>query len=141
MEYIFETDLIKNLEELRKYIRPVGQKEHPFLTNKGGVRNVDFLISEDGKWVLPTNDKGLSFCTSLKQFKIVRKFKQKAFDEVEVYAIDDRTILPPNMCLIRDSPDHASLVVTQKMTLEALIAGLASLVARAEHIGTIRIKP
>ena len=141
MEYIFEDDLNQHLEVLRKYIRPIGPKEHPFLTKKGGVREVDFLISEDGQWVLPSNEKGLSFCTSLKQFRIVKKFKQAIFQEIDVYAIDDMTPLPPNMRLIRDKPGHASLVVTQKMPLTDLISGLTTLVARAEHIGRIRIKP
>jgi hypothetical protein len=35
----------------------------------------------------------------------------------------------------------ASLVVTQKMPLTDLINGLAALVARAEHIGRMRIVP
>ena len=141
MEYIFEDDLNKHLEELRKYIRPIGPKEHPFLTKKGGVREVDFAISEDGQWVLPSTEKGLSFCTSLKQFRIVKKFKQAIFQEIDIYAIDDMTQLPTNMRIVRDRPGHASLIVTQKMPQTDLIAGQSLLVTRAEHIGRIRIKP
>lgn len=140
MEYILIDDLTQHIETLRKYLRPVGPKEHPMLVH-GGVREIDFLLSDDKKWVLPSTERGLSFATSMKQFKTIYRFKARRFQEVDVYAIDDSTPLPRNMKLIRDHPGHASLVVTEKMSIHTLTENLILLSRRAEHIGRIRVSP
>ncbi len=50
MEYIFVDDVKDHIVELNKYIRPVGSTEHSTLVD-GGVRDVDFVLSQDKKWV------------------------------------------------------------------------------------------
>jgi hypothetical protein len=105
----------------------------------GGVREIDFLLSDDKQWVLPSNERGLSFATSMKQFKTVYRFKARRFQEVDVYAIDDSTPLPLNMKLVRDHPGHASLVVTKRMSVGTLTDNLVLLSQRAEHIGRIKV--
>ncbi len=137
MEYILLDDVKEHIQELKKYIRPVGVTEHSMLV-KGGVRDVDFLLSEDKKWVLPS-DKGLSFATSMKKFKSVYRLKSRLFLEVDVFAIDDMTAIPQNMKIIRDRPGHASLIVTQKMLTTDLVKNLELISQRAEHIGRIRV--
>lgn len=140
MEYIFLDDVRRHIDELRKYIRPAGASEHPLLVN-GGIRPVDFLLSDDKKWVLPSNDHGLSFATSMKKLRSVFSLKARLFAEVDIYAIDDLTVLPDGMRMIRDRPGHASLVVTQRMSVETLVKQLQELSNRAERIGRIRISP
>jgi hypothetical protein len=140
VEYILLDDLKLHIETLRKCVRPVGAKEHPMLV-AGGVRAVDFVLSEDRQWVLPSLEHGLSFATSMKKFKSVYKLKSRFFEEIDVYAIDDTTPLPPNMQLIRDKPGHASLVVAQKMSVQALTENLIMLAGRAELIGRIKVSP
>jgi hypothetical protein len=45
------------------------------------------------------------------------------------------------MKLIGDRPGHASLVVTQKMSVQALTENLVMLAGRAELIGRIKVSP
>jgi len=137
MEYILLDDVKEHIQELKKYIRPVGMTEHPTLV-KGGVRDADFLLSEDKKWVLPS-DNGLSFATNMKKFKSIYKLKGRLFLEVDIFAIDDMTPMPQNMKIVRDRPGHASLIVNQKMLLTDLIKNLELISQRAEHIGRIRV--
>lgn len=138
MEYIFLDDVKVHILELKKYVRPVGITEHPTLF-EGGIRGVDFVISEDKKWVLPSLEHGLSFATNMKKLKSIYKLKARRFQEVDIYAIDDLTPLPPNMRIIRDRPGHASLVVTTKISVEELIKNLEIIANRAEHIGRIKV--
>jgi len=137
MEYILAEDLRHHLEVLRKYVRPVGMGEQPTLVN-GGVRQVDFLLSPDGKWVLPS-EKGLSFVTSMKKFKGLLKLKARHVGEVDVYAFNDSLLLPPGLEIVRDSPGHASLRVKERMALTDLISRLEDLGRRMERIGRIRL--
>lgn len=138
MEYIFLDDVKVHIQELKRYIRPVGSSEHPTLV-EGSVREVDFVLSPDKKWVEPSLEYGLSFATSMKKFKSVYKLKARRFSEVDVFAIDDLTPLPDNMKIIRDRPGHASLVVTKRMLVSELIKKLEIVAQRAEYIGRIRV--
>jgi len=138
MEYILIDDIPAQIRELQRYWRPVGSSEHPLLVD-GGVREVDFVLSPDKQWVLPSLEHGLSFATTLKKFKSVYKLKARRFSEVDVYAIDDSTPLPPLMQLVRDRPGHASLVVVQKMSVRDLVRNLESLARSADHIGRIKV--
>ena len=72
-----EIKQFKSLLELREYIkqfdgfraRPIKAGEHPTLyrsddthnPNTHGIRNRDYLFDTDGMWVLPHEQKGLSF--------------------------------------------------------------------------------
>lgn len=85
------TELIqfKSLVELRDYIkqfdgfraRPIRNGEHPTLyreadvlnANTHGVRYRDYLFDADGTWVLPHDQKGLSFSGSWKHLSGVYK--------------------------------------------------------------------
>lgn len=138
MEYIFLDDVKVHIQELKRYIRPVGSSEHPTLV-EGSVREVDFVLSPDKKWVEPSLEYGLSFATSMKKFKSVYKLKARRFSEVDVFAIDDLTPLPDNMKIIRDRPGHASLIVTKRMLVSELIKKLEIVAQRAEYIGRIRV--
>jgi hypothetical protein len=137
MEYILAEDLKRHLEVLKKYIRPVGSADHPTLVN-GSVRQVDFLLSPDGKTALPSAG-GLSFVTSMKKFKGLLKLKARHVGEVDVYAFDDALALPPGLEIVRDRPGHASLRVKEKMALTDLIGRLEDLGRRMERIGRIRL--
>lgn len=77
----------------------------------------------------------------MKKLKSVFSLKARRFAEVDIYAIDDLTVLPDDMRMIRDRPGHASLVVTRRMSVEELIRRLQELSNRAERIGRIRISP
>lgn len=84
-----EVKQFKSLIELRDYIkqfdnfraRPVKDGEHPALyrnddshnPNTYGIRVKDYLFDVDGVWVLPHNQKGLSFSGNWKHLSGVYK--------------------------------------------------------------------
>jgi hypothetical protein len=103
MEYISVDDVRKHVEVLKKYLRPVGPSEHPALYPPDGIRDADFAFSPDRRTVLPS-PKGLSFATSMKQFKRILSLKARHFDEVIVYAFDDATPIPNGLAILRDRP-------------------------------------
>ena len=76
-------DLRKIISELERFIaRPIVRGSHPTIypdTKEGkyktvyGIRIIDYLLSSDGKWALPHNQKGLSFSANWKELKRVYK--------------------------------------------------------------------
>jgi hypothetical protein len=138
MEYILLEDVRKVIENLKKYVRPVGVGEHPLLDKDGDIRQVDFDISPDRKTVR-RGPGGLSFATSMKKFKkVVALKKRHAFEEVEVNIIDDTVPLPDFLRIVRDSPGHASLQVTKDVDKEKVVGALIILSRHMENIGRMK---
>jgi hypothetical protein len=137
MEYIVTEDLRRHLEVLRKYVRPVGPGEHPTLYPEG-VRDVDFAMTPDRQWVLPS-DLGLSFVTNMRKLKKILSSKGRFFEEVDVFAFDDTFPLPPGLIIVRDGAGHASLRAVVKMKVSDLIPKLEDVSRRMEKIGRIKL--
>jgi len=136
----------KSLDDLREIItklegvmaRPVKRGGHPTLypdvkngTHRTvcGVRVVDYILSTDEKWVLPHNQKGLSFSGNWKEVKRVYRMFSRAKDKpVDVHWVIEGADLPPGMAFIEDQNPkkrgHFFLTVTEKMPLYELVAKL-----------------
>lgn len=93
----------------------------------------------DGKWVEATPDKGLSFATSMKKFKSILKLKGRHVPHVDIYAIDTALVHIDGLHFNPDRPGHVSLVVTQRMTVAALVGKLETLALQMEPIGRISV--
>lgn len=138
MELIQVDDVHKQIVELRKLLRVVDPGQHAALV-QGTIRDVDFEISADGKWVEANRAKGLSFATSMKKFKSILKLKGRHVSHVDVYAVDAATVHLEGLLFNPDRPGHVSLVVTQRMTVAALVARLETLALHMEPIGRISV--
>jgi hypothetical protein len=136
----------KSLDDLKKIIsdlegfmvRPVTRGQHPTIypdVKEGkyrtvcGVRVVDYLVSPDGKWVLPHNQKGLSFSSNWKELKrVYRLFSRVPGKIVDVHWILEKSDLPKDMKFIEDQdPDkkgHYFLTVTEKIPIHQLVSNL-----------------
>ena len=140
MEYIVFEDMRRHIEVLKKFTRPVGIGEHPTLYDGGLRDNIDFKISEDGRWVEP-GPLGLSFATSMKSFKRILKIKGRFYTEVAIYAIDAMTPLASFFKTVPDSPGHLSLTVVERTLRSVVINELEKLADKMEKIGVIKITP
>ena len=138
MELIQVDDIRLQIVELRKLIRVVEPGQHATLV-QGSVRNVDFEVSADGKWVEANREKGLSFATSMKKFKGLLKLKGRHVSQVDVYAVDAATIHIDGLFFNPDRSGHVSLIVTTRMSVSDLVAKLERLALQMEPIGRISV--
>lgn len=143
MEEERKLEQFKSLVELREYIkqfdgfraRPIKHGEHPTLyrdndtynVNTYGVRFKDYLFDVDGVWVLPHNQKGLSFSGTWKHlsgaYKMFARGQQKSPD---VYWVLSGADLPVGLKFEQDQSNsskasgHYFLTVTEKMHVSKL---------------------
>lgn len=132
-------DLQKIIEQLTKFAaRPVGRGSHPTLypqTDEGpyrtieGVRVIDYKFSADEKWVLPDNQRGLSFSTNWKELKrVYRLFARSKKSNIDVYWVLQGADLPRNMKFVEDKDPkkkgHYFLTVTESMSIYKLVQNL-----------------
>lgn len=115
-----EIKQFKSLDDLQKIIshlegfaaRPVTRGRHPTLypeTKDGnyrtaqGIRVVDYTFSADEKWILPDNQKGLSFSANWKELKRVYRLVARAKKStVDVYWVLQGADLPKDMAFVED---------------------------------------
>lgn len=153
-----EVKQFKSLVELREYIkqfdgfraRPVRNGEHPTLyrsddkynPNTQGVRTKDYLFDVDGVWVLPHDQKGLSFSGSWKHLSGVYKmFSRGSVNKTpDVYWVLSGADMPPGLKFEQDrSPSskakgHYFLTVTERMHVSKLRAKLLWVADRMQRI-------
>ena len=141
MELIQIDDVRERITELKQLIRVVDPGTHSTLVNSG-VREVDFKFSRDMEYVEPSSDAGLSFATNMKKFKSLIKTKARFHSEIDIYAIDETSLLAiDGLKIIHDRPGHASLTVVQRMKTAELIKKLESVASKMDKIGTMRVAP
>lgn len=153
------TELIqfKSLVELRDYIkqfdgfraRPIRKGEHPTLyreadalnANTHGVRYRDYLFDVDGTWVLPHDQKGLSFSGSWKHLSGVYKMFSRGLKKApDVYWVLSGADIPSGLKFEPDrSPSskangHYFLTVTEKMHVAQLRQKLLWVADRMQKI-------
>ena len=153
------TELIqfKSLVELRDYIkqfdgfraRPIRKGEHPTLYREAyvlnakthGVRYRDYLFDVDGSWVLPHDQKGLSFSGSWKHLSGVYKMFSRGLKKApDVYWVLSRADIPSGLKFEPDrSPSskangHYFLTVTEKMHVAQLRQKLLWVADRMQKI-------
>jgi len=128
--------------------RPTRRLSHPTLYRRHdvgkrerivkGVRVKDWLLSEDGKWVVPHEQMGLSFSSTYKNLKEVYKLKEKHNQgkSIDVYWVLEKSDIPPGLKFEPDvsKKGHFFLTVTEPMLLSALIAKLKLLAHRMSVI-------
>ena len=141
-----EINQFKSLEDLKKIIsdlegfiaRPVIRGNHPTIypdVKEGqyrtvyGIRVNDYLLSNDGKWVLPHNQKGLSFSANWKELKrVYRLFSRVPGKIVDVHWVLQGSNLPKNMKFVEDGnpkkKGHYFLTVTEKISVHQLVSNL-----------------
>lgn len=140
MELVTMEDLRHVIMDLKKFVRISDPGGHRTLT-QGTVSSVDFNLSQDGLTVNADLTKGLSFATNMKKLKSIIKSKARFHTDIDIYAVDEYVSLPTGLKFIKDRPGHASLVVTQNMTIDELIKKLEKVAIILESIGTVRVKP
>ncbi len=138
-------DQFKTLENLRDYIkeikgfysRPTTRGEHSTLyldQNDGetihGIRRRDYLFSPCGKFVLPSENMGLSFSAHWQHLKNIYRLKssRNGGKPVDVcWALEDAN-LPQGLKFVVDKADkknrHFFLAVTEKMHVSQLVSKL-----------------
>lgn len=94
-----------------------------------GIRVVDYVLSSDGEWVLPHNQKGLSFSSNWKKLKrMYRLFARVPGRAVDVHWVSEKSDLPKNMKFVEDldskKKGHYFLTVTEKVPIRQLVANL-----------------
>ncbi len=133
--------IIKSLEEF--LARPVKKGNHPTLYSEllngeyrtvMGVRICDYKFSIDEKWVLPDEQKGLSFSASWANLKDVHRMVSRGKDEMgnpnsaDVYWIPQKTAVPKGMKFVQDKrpkkQGHYFLTITEKMKVSTLVSNL-----------------
>ncbi len=147
----------KSLVELRDYIkqfdgfraRPIRKGEHPTLyslgdahnANSHGIRYRDYLFDADGAWVLPHDQKGLSFSGTWKHLSGVYKmFSRGQSKSPDVYWTLSVVDLPFGLKFEQDrSPSskakgHYFLTVTKKMHVSQLRDKLLWVADRMQRI-------
>lgn len=147
-------DLKKIISELEGFIaRPVTRGQHPTLypeVAEGkyrtvyGIRVADYVLSSDGKWVHPHNQKGLSFSANWKELKrVYRLFSRVPGKVVDVHWMLEKSDLPKNMVFVEDKnpkkKGHYFLTVTEMMPIHQLVVNLKwiadrmSIISNVEH--------
>lgn len=153
-EEIFQ---FKSLVELREYIkqfdgfraRPIKAGEHPTLyqeddvhnSNTLGIRHRDYLFDVDGAWVLPHDQKGLSFSGTWKHLSGVYKMFSRGVKKIpDVYWVLSGADLPSGLKFEQDrSPSskakgHYFLTVTERMHVSKLREKLLWVADRMQKI-------
>jgi len=96
---------------------------HPL---KFGIRiNKDYLFTPCLNWVLPDNQKGLSFSASWKHLNKTRRMIERFNEENasnDVWWVTKSANLPSNMEFVQDveKKDHYFLTVTEKISSQTL---------------------
>ena len=143
-------DKIKEYEGL--LARPTRHLSHPTLYRKRdvqegdvllkGVREKDWFFSEDGKWVLPHDQMGLSFSSHWQHLKGVFKMKEKhnTGAAINVYWVLEEADLPAQMKFVPDrkKKGHYLLTITERMTLHQLVQKLKLVAHRMSVIKDAR---
>lgn len=141
-----EITQFKTLDDLREVIsklervmaRPVKRGSHPTLypdiidgkyRTVCGVRVVDYILSADERWVLPNNQKGLSFSGNWKEIKrVYRMFSRVKSTPVDIQWVIEGADLPSDMAFVEDEnpkkKGHYFLTVTTKIPLYKLVENL-----------------
>ena len=133
------SDLKGQISELQGFIaRPVTRGQHPTIYPEvqegryrtvSGIRVVDYLLSSDGQWVIPHNQRGLSFSANWKELKrVYRLFSRVPGRVVDVYWVLEKSDLPKSMKFVEDldpkKKGHFFLTVTDKMRVDQLVSNL-----------------
>lgn len=149
----------KSMIELREYIkqfdgfraRPIRKGEHPTLysvedthnANSHGVRYRDYLFDVDGVWVLPHDQKGLSFSGTWQHLSGVYKmFSRGVKKSPDVYWVLSAADLPSGLKFEQDrslsskARGHYFLTVTEKMHVAKLRQKLLWVADRMQKIGS-----
>ena len=147
----------KSLVELREYIkqfdsyraRPVRAGDHPTLyreddshnPNTSGIRHRDYLFDVDGTWVLPHNQKGLSFSGTWKHLSGVYKMFSRGENKYpDVHWVLSKADLPkglkfePDMSKSSKAKGHYFLTVTERMHVSQLRQKLLWIADRMQKI-------
>lgn len=141
-----ELKQFKSLDDLQRIIsklegfaaRPITKGRHPTLypdTKDGdyrtiqGIRVVDYKFSADEKWILPDDQRGLSFSANWKELKRVYRLVSRAKKSaVDVYWVLQGADLPKDMAFVEDKDPkkkgHYFLTVTTPMTVYKLVHNL-----------------
>jgi len=146
--YMDETKQFKCLTDLREiiseldgfYARPSVRGQHPTLypeVSDGryrtvcGVRVCDYTLSEDGQWVLPDDQMGLSFSSSWQHLKSAHKMVSRgAGKDVDVFWVLSRADIPKGMSFQPDrrasksAKGHYLLTVNERMKISSLVEKL-----------------
>lgn len=132
-------DLKKIISELEGFMaRPVKQGQHPTLypeVKDGeyrticGIRVVDYVLSTDEKWVLPHNQKGLSFSANWSELKrVYRMFARVKTAKIDVHWVLQGADIPDDMEFVEDErpnkKGHYFLTVKKQITIYKLVANL-----------------
>lgn len=142
-------DLKAIIAELEGFVaRPVGRGQHPTLypdvaegkyRTVNGIRVVDYVLSADGKWVHPHNQKGLSFSANFKELKrVYRLFARVPGKVVDIHWVLEKSDLPKNMKFVEDQDPkkkgHYFLTVTEVMPIHQLVSNLKRIADRMSVI-------
>ena len=139
-------DVITALEG--RLARPTRHLSHPTLYRKRdvvsrtkiikGIQIEEWCFSEDGQWVLPHDQMGLSFSSRFQHLKGVFKMKKikNPGSTINIYWILERADIPPDMKFEEDrsKKGHYFLTVTRSMTLDALVKKLKMVAHRMSVI-------
>lgn len=146
-------DLREKIKEYEGYLaRPTRQLSHPTLYRKRdvqegeilikGIRKNDWFFSEDGKWIMPHDQMGLSFSSHWQHLKGVYKMKEKhnTGSAINVYWVLEKADLPVNMNFEADrkKKGHFFLTITKRMTLYQLVQKLKLVAYRMSVIKDAR---
>ena len=135
------TDLREIISELDGYYaRPTARGEHPTLYPEVldgryrtvcGIRVCDYTLSEDGQWVLPDDQMGLSFSSSWQHLKSAHKMISRvAGKNVDVFWVLSRADIPSGMSFQPDrrasksAKGHYLLTVNERMKISSLVEKL-----------------
>lgn len=142
-------DLKSIIAELEGFVaRPVARGQHPTLypdvaegkyRTVNGIRVVDYVLSADGKWVHPHNQKGLSFSANFKELKrVYRLFARVPGKVVDIHWVLEKSDLPRNMKFVEDQDPkkkgHYFLTVTEVMPIHQLVSNLKRIADRMSVI-------
>lgn len=142
-KYIHQFKTMDDLREIIKEFenalsRPTRHFSHPTLYRKRdvqegdrliqGIREKDWLLSADEKWVLPHPQMGLSFSSHWQHLKGVYKMKEKhnPGSAIHVFWVLEKADLPKDMKFEKDlkKKGHHLLTITKRMTVQQLVSKL-----------------
>lgn len=132
------TDLKEIISQLDGfYARPIAKGQHPTLypeVSEGvyrtvcGIRVCDYTLSEDGQWVLPNDQMGLSFSSCWQHLKNTHKMVSRvAGSAVDVYWVLSLADIPSGMSFQPDrrasksARGHYLLTVNERMKTSSLV--------------------
>jgi hypothetical protein len=129
-------DLRESLKRLSKWFaRPTVEGEHPTLhlnpgsTNRevlSGIQRDDYVFSNCGNWIIPSDEHGLSFSGHWQHLKGIHRMKSKRNPgkRVSVYWVLEKSDIPEGLKFVVDPRDkrkqHYLLSVTKRMHVQEL---------------------